>query len=366
MATQKYNPGKVYVEKSVVNHPNTKQILSQLPSQSPIIVEDISRFIREESEAFTTYEPQQKPLLLAYQKSGFLKKCPGTQKYICCGYQILNPVNNCEINCSYCILQGYLNSPFIIVYVNINEMLVELKETLATQPERIFRIGTGELADSLSTDFLTGYSRQLVRFFSKTKNAVLELKTKTTQVENFLNERHNGRTICAWSLNTPFIIEKEESFAPTLNERLKAADLCQKKGFKLAFHFDPMIYYQDWEPNYKSVVDEIFTIIKPENITWISLGALRYPPFLDSKIRENHPDSKIVYGEMFPGIDGKMRYFKPLRIKMFSQMYQWIKEIAPEVFVYLCMESSEVWEKSFGWTPKTSGKLKKKMDDLIL
>jgi len=105
--------------------------------------------------------------------------------------------------------------------------------------------------------------------------------------------------------------------------------------------------------------------INPENIIWISLGALRYPPHLDSIIRENHPHSKIVYGELFPGIDGKMRYFKPLRIKMFSKMYQWIKDIAPDVFVYLCMESSEVWQKSFGWTPKTSYGLKKIMDDLV-
>ncbi len=365
MANQKYNPGKVYVEKSVINHQNTKQVLSRLPSQSPIVVEDISRFIREESETFKTYEAQHKPLLLAYQKSGFLKKCPGTQKYICCGYQVLNVVNNCEINCSYCILQGYLNSPFIIVYVNIEEMFAELEETLITQPGKIFRIGTGELADSLSTDFLTGYSRELVRFFSNIKNAVLELKTKTTQVENFLDEQHNGRVICAWSLNTPFIIKKEESLAPTLDERLLAADKCQKKGFKLAFHFDPMIYYPDWEQDYKRVVKELFKIIKPENITWISIGALRYPPFLDSKIRENHPDSKIIYGELFPGIDGKMRYFKPLRIKMFNKMYQWIKEKAPDVFVYLCMESSEVWEKSFGWTPNKSGGLIRMMDDLV-
>jgi len=240
-----------------------------------------------------------------------------------------------------------------------------LEKEFHNNPDKNYRIGTGELADSLSTDLLTEYSKELVSFFKDKKNAVFELKTKTTLIDNFINEEHNGRTICAWSLNTIKISTSEESLAPTLDERLAAAEKCQQAGFKLAFHFDPMIYYKGWENDYQLVVKKMLETINPENIIWISLGALRYPHHLDSIIRENHPDTKIVYGELFPGIDGKIRYFKPLRIKMFSKMYQWIKDIAPDVFVYLCMESSDVWQKSFGWTPKTSYGLKRLMDDLV-
>ena len=304
-------------------------------------------------------------MILANQKSEFLKFCPGTQRHICCGYQILNLVNNCEINCSYCILQGYLNSPFITVYVNTEDLFSELDQKLTQHPAKIFRIGTGELADSLSTDHLTEYSRELVSFFKDKKNCLLELKTKTTLINNFINEPHNGRTVVAWSMNSAKVAAREESAAPTLGQRLDAAELCQDAGFKIAFHFDPMIYYSQWEKDYSAIVEKIFDKIKPENIVWISLGALRYPPLLDKTIRANHPHSKIVYGELFPGIDGKMRYFKPLRIEMFGKMYQWIKKIAPDVFVYLCMESSEVWEKAFGWTPKNSAGLKKRLDQLV-
>lgn len=365
MSFQSYQPSDVFVEKSIINHLVTRRILAKLPQQSPIIFDDLSQFLVAQQTGRHKIHPNQKPLVLAFQKSGFFKKCPGTQRYICCGYQILNLVNNCEINCSYCILQGYLNSPFIIVYVNINDMFAELEEKLSGNPNKIFRIGTGELADSLSTDHFTEYSKKIVSFFKDKENAVIELKTKTTLIDNFINEEHNGRTVCAWSLNTPRLIASEESSAPTLDERLFAAARCQDAGFKIAFHFDPMIYYEDWEKDYRFVVEKMLEKIDSKNIIWISLGALRYPPQLDSIIRENHPDTKIVYGELFPGIDGKLRYFKPLRIKMFSKMYQWIKDIAPDVFVYLCMESSEVWQKSFGWTPRTSAGLKRTMDDLV-
>lgn len=360
-----YQPSQVFVERSIINHPVTERILAKLPHLLPQIIEDLSKFIMEKHSIPENIKPNEKPLVLAFQKSEFFKKCPGTQKYICCGYKILNLVNNCEINCSYCILQGYLNSPFIIIYVNIEDMFSELEEVFHNNPGKNYRIGTGELADSLSTDLLTEYSKELVSFFKNKKKAVFELKTKTTLIDNFINEEHNGRTICAWSLNTIKINTSEESLAPALDERLAAAEKCQQAGFKLAFHFDPMIYYEGWENDYQLVVKKMLDTINPENIIWISLGALRYPPHLDSIIRENHPDTKIVYGELFPGIDGKIRYFKPLRINMFSKMYLWIKDIAPNVFVYLCMESSDVWQKSFGWTPKTSYRLKRLMDDLV-
>jgi len=365
MAYQPYQPSKVYVEQRIVNHPVTKQILLNLSHLSPIIFSDLTELMRDDCAFDLQHKAIEKPLVLAHQKSEFLKWCPGTRNYICCGYQILNLVNNCEINCSYCILQGYLNSPYIIVYVNIEDLFEELTNKLNEYPDKIFRIGTGELADSLSTDHLTGYSSQLVAFFADKKNAIIELKTKATLIEHFINLEHNGRTVVAWSLNTPKIISTEESSAATLEQRLAAAERCQQAGFKLAFHFDPMIYYDNWEQDYQLVVNKIFERIKPENIIWISLGALRYPPQLDQIMRQNHPTSKIFYGELFPGKDAKLRYFKPLRINMFSKMYQWIKQLAPGVFVYLCMESSEVWQKSYGWTPETSGGLKRMMDELV-
>jgi len=365
MSFSPYQPSQIFVEKSIISHPVTKRILRKLPQLTPQTIDDLSNFLLENIPSQQNIKPHNKPLVLALQKSEFFKKCPGTQKHICCGYQVLNLVNNCEINCSYCILQGYLNSPYIIIYVNIEDMFSELKNEFHNNPDKKYRIGTGEFADSLSTDLLTDYSTQLVSFFKNYKNVVFELKSKTTLIDSFINEQHNGRTICAWSLNTIKISKSEESLAPSIEKRLIAAGKCQQAGFKLAFHFDPMIYYDGWENDYKFVVTKMLETINPKNIIWISLGALRYPPHLDSIIRENHPHSKIVYGELFPGIDGKMRYFKPLRIKMFSKMYQWIKDIAPDVFVYLCMESSEVWQKSFGWTPKTSYGLKKIMDDLV-
>jgi hypothetical protein len=50
----------------------------------------------------------------------------------------------------------------------------------------------------------------------------------------------------------------------------------------------------------------------------------------------------MIYGEFIPGLDGKMRYFKPLRIELYQKVVAAIKSLAPNVIIYFCMEDDEV------------------------
>lgn len=104
--------------------------------------------------------------LLSY-KGDFLKPCPGTKEYICCGYQILNVATNCPLDCSYCILQSYfLNQPHLRIHVNLEEKLAPILEIIDRDPEQIVRVGTGEFADSLALDPLARWTDILMQPFS--------------------------------------------------------------------------------------------------------------------------------------------------------------------------------------------------------
>jgi len=354
MSYRPFKPDRVYIAHDAANYRKTKDILSKLDNIEQIYIDDLSQV-----------HDTKKSIVLARQKGNFYKNCPGTKNYICCGYQILNLVNNCEIDCTYCILQGYLNVPYILIYVNIDDMFNELSDLFGSNRDKYYRVGTGELADSLSTDHITGYSRELVEFFSNKSNAIIELKTKTNQIENFIDVDHGGRTVVSWSLNTPRIMSTEEANAPSLTERLAAAKSCEEAGFKIGFHFDPMIYYPEWEDEYYFVIEQLFKYIDPKSIIWISLGGLRYPPHLENIIKERHPKSEIIYGEFITGLDGKLRYFKSIRIEMFKKMVSWIKKRDPDIFTYICMGDSDVWRGAFGWTPGDNTTLKNMMDNLI-
>ncbi|RUM36511.1 MAG: DNA photolyase, partial [Desulfobulbus sp.] len=56
-------------------------------------------------------------LLLAENRGTFFKPCPGTREYRCCDYQVLNIGMGCPMDCVYCILQAYLNNPWMSFFV---------------------------------------------------------------------------------------------------------------------------------------------------------------------------------------------------------------------------------------------------------
>ena len=301
-----------------------------------------------------------KALYITKNFGAVVKKCPGTNYYTCCNYYILHTGTFCTMDCSYCILQAYFHPPVLQYFAGLKILGQNLEKIF--KKDHIFRIGTGEYTDSLIWEKISLQPKFLVEKFAKQNNSILELKTKTTNIESLLDLDHNKKTVIAGSLNTPAIINSEETGTASLISRLKAAKRVEEKGYKLAFHFDPMVIYKDCEIEYKKVIHLIFKYVRPENIIWISIGSFRFMPKLKQIIEKRFKDSIICYGEFIPGLDNKMRYFKPLRIKLYKSLINTIKEYDPNILIYFCMEDEEVWEKSFGFFPKKQGELGRLLD----
>jgi spore photoproduct lyase len=346
-----YRPKLVLVQDQSWHDGATHEILGRLPGIE-------TRTIRDGDTGCYGKDT----LILMRHPGRFLKHCQGGGAEICCNYFVVSCAWNCPLECTYCVLQSYLSSDALTVFTNIEELLAEVRETLGQFPNRKFRIGTGELADSLVLDPLTCYSRQLVPLFASLPNGVLELKTKSDEISNLKDLDHRGRTVVSWSVNSKRICRTEEPKAPAIEERLAAALQCEAWGYKLGFHFDPLICYEGWETEYREVVKEIFRAVRPRNVAWISLGALRFTPRLRELVRVRFPKSKVPYGEFVPGHHGKLRYFRPIREQMYRKMNSWIHEEAPDVFVYLCMESRVVWEQSLGQGPHDAFRLCERLD----
>jgi spore photoproduct lyase len=343
-----FRPQKIYIDIEAEGKALTQQVLSQLPDVSVEYVEDKEAIVSEVASLEDAITEGKKRLLITIQKGSFFKSCPGClEKMVHCNYYVLNLGSNCHMECSYCFLQGYLDNPLMILYANIEDMMAEISALFSRYPKRPYRVGTGELIDSLALDGLTGVSRALVPFFTQWKNALLELKTKTNQVDTLLDLNPQGRVVVSWSLNPPTIIQTQELKTSSLEERLIAASKCQEAGYKIGLHFDPLIYYKEWEKDYKELLACIFNTINPRNIAWVSLGSLRFAPELKTVIRRRFPQSKIFFEEFAPGVDGKLRYLKPIRVRMYRKMLEWIKEYDPGLAPYLCMESQEVWHRIF-------------------
>jgi spore photoproduct lyase len=244
----------------------------------------------------------------------------------------------------------------IVIRANIEDILKEIDSKISKSKKPFWRIGTGELSDSLSLDHLTNITSFIVPFFNGKEDVLFEFKTKTNQVEGLLSQArdHKPKNIMvSWTLNTQEVILKEEHGTPSLAERLEAAGSCQKAGYPVAFHFDPLIYSKNWEKLYKSVIDQIFSKLDNRFILWFSLGTFRFSKNLRAILKKRFPESSLVHAELVKAQDGKMRYPQNLRISMYRFIANEIRAYDRQAFIYLCMESPEIWERVFGWRPKT-------------
>ncbi len=351
---------RIYIDQAVVDTEPVRAIRNRvdLPWQVVNNAEEVYRIVAAAEDPVLAGK---EVLFLTQNKGAFIKMCPGTRHYTCCDYGILHIGTYCDMDCAYCVMQAYFHPPVLQYFVNHDDLLNELGQLFARRGVR--RIGTGEYTDSLIWEKWTDLSSLLINRFAGQRQAVLEIKSKTTAVEGLKGIAHHRKTIVSWSLNTSRIIATEERSTASLSARLRAAARCEAWGYPLAFHFDPMVIYAGCEAEYHDLVKRLFKWVSPQNVIWISLGTFRFPPSLKTLIQQRFPQSPIVYGEFIPGLDGKMRYFKPLRIALYRKMAGWIREYAPETALYFCMEDNEVWLKSLGFVPEDRGGLPRLLDE---
>jgi spore photoproduct lyase len=263
--------------------------------------------------------------------------------------------------CSYCILQAYFQDRMLKIWANQDALFKELGDAFGADPTTRYRVGTGEFTDSLALEHLTGYSHDLVKFINTYDNVVLELKSKVVDLSWMKGVKRTDRILPAWSLNAPFVNEHEEFDVSTLTERLEAAQICVKAGFRVCLHFDPVIHYPGWREGYAKIIDMIFNYVKPENIAYMSIGSFRSMPQLTPIIAENFPNTNYIYNEFVPGLDGKVRLLRPLRVEQFSFMVDRVRSHGMDKQLYFCMESTEVWNEVFGYAPQDFGGLGKRL-----
>ncbi|MBF0217486.1 MAG: hypothetical protein HQL30_10885 [Candidatus Omnitrophica bacterium] len=343
-----FDPENIFVEKSVAHSDWVLRFTEKFPRARVVDIGTFKEGVSDFSglNPVERYDRRGKNIFLVRNKNAFIKVCPCTKGYKRCGYWILNMGFGCPIDCSYCFLQLYSNSPGIILPANVDDYVGYVRE-FDRKVSGTTRVGTGEFADSLALDRYTGYSNILIPLFARTEKLVLELKTKVSGIDLVLEHEPHEKVVLSWSVNSASMAERFEKGGSPLSERIDAAERAAKRGFRVGFHFDPVIYYRGWEDGYKETVESIFSrrAIR-EKAAWVSLGTLRYTPGLKESAEKRFDDNLLYYwGEFFEDTDGKMRYPVDLRVDIYRKMAGWLKSYKTAAWVYLCMEPEEVWGK---------------------
>ncbi len=338
-----FYPKQIYIEQSVQDSALAARTREMFPQ---------SQFHSWDGKAMVgspNFSRRTETLVIHREKYDFLKPCPCSLGNAGCGYNLINLGFGCRFECEYCFLQQYQNLHAVLLPANVSDFLEQIDGAKFTKG--LFdrpRIGSGEFTDSLVFDGLTQYSHDIVPFFRARPHLQFEFKTKSICIDGLLKEGGAENVVIGWSVNAPQFIEKTEHFTPGLTQRLAAATEVARAGYRLGFHFDPVVPFEGWKEAYKQAAEQIAASVPVEKVAWISVGLLRFSRELKKAVENRFPDNTILDGEFLLEFDGKMRYPESLRQEAYEYFVPLLKKLFPHTAVYVCMERPKICPCAFG------------------
>ena len=287
-----------------------------------------------------------RPTLHATEKPNLgLGRCPvASEKTRCCNLLTLDAVEKCGFDCAYCSIQSFYHGDKVEFDANFKDKLKKLK----LDPHQTYHIGTGQSSDSLMWGNHNGNMEALAQFAADNPNVILELKTKSKNINWLLQNDYPSNIICTWSLNPQIIIDHEEHLTASLNQRIEAAKKIRDKGRLVGFHFHPIVHYDQWSEDYRNIGERLQATFDSREVALVSLGTLTFTKSVMKTIRNRPLTSKILQMPM-EEIAGKYSYPLDTKVDLFSQVYQSLQGWHDHVFFYLCMEAQQLWKPVFGF-----------------
>jgi len=328
---------EVYVEEKIQDHPRVLSLLSKI-KKTPLYIENYSDIWGRSKKPYLQKRDTLN-LFLARKEGQLLKLAPDAYGSAGEPHYYFIHAYNCIYECQYCYLQGYFNSPDIVLFINHEEILEEMEKTLQKHKGQRIWFHAGEFSDSLALTHLTGELALYHEFCRRNPDAVIELRTKSVNTKEITKLHPLPNFIVSFSLSPKDMARRVDLKTPSASARLKAMKELKDLGFKVAAHFDPIIYEDKMKDNYGNLLQEMKELNLNENLQYLSLGVVRFTKDVHREFEKNYPESVIHTAPMIKSFDGKVRYHRPMRMWMMNS----IKDLAitygvQRERIYLCME----------------------------
>ena len=325
------------------NNPlNKKEVMSHIKGEWNKLKS--SKIKYEEIDKLNTQRPKPRKVELNDQNNEVFGMCPvASEKTVCCNLMTIDAVQGCSLGCSYCSIQTFYSDGKISIDKNLAEKLANIP----LDPNKKYHIGSGQSSDSLAIGNREGVLDAQLDFARNNSNIILEFKTKSNNISYLLKTDIPKNVFVSWSLNPQIFIDNEEHGTASLQERLNSAKKLSDKGVLVGFHFHPIVYYEGYEDDYKNIVKKVMSMFHPSQVAMISMGTLTFIKPAINKLRSTGLKSKVLQIPMEDAV-GKSSYTKEVKKEIFSNVYDEFSLWHKDIFFYLCMEESSIWEMVFG------------------
>lgn len=323
----------IYIEQAIAEHPRVLDILARFPKARRVECERYGHVFNPKAQNFRL-QKQRPSLILARKHQNFISPAP-------LGYGIgakhnyyFSHVLNCLYDCRYCFLQGMYQSAHYVLFVNYEDFQNDIIHTAAGHSEPV-HFFSGYDGDSLALEPVSRFAESFIPVFETLPNALLELRTKSTQVRNLLNREPLNNIVVAFSLSPDVIARQVEAKAPSLKHRLNAIAKVQAHGWSVGLRFDPLIYQKDYQTLYAEFFQQVFNVVDVQRLHSVSLGAFRLPDAFFKKIHKLYPEEKML-AVSFASENGMTQYPKHIEQAMLGYCSTQLSNYIPQEIFFPC------------------------------
>src|SRR5262249_22212658 len=123
--------------------------------------------------------------------------------------------------------------------------------------------------------------------------ALLELRTKSTQIRSLLDLDVPGNVVVAWSLTPEEVAEAVEHLTPSVDRRLRAMSRLAERGWRLGLRFDPLVYDASYRERYRNLFAHVFSTVPRPSFTSVSRGPFRLSDSASRTVVRLYPEEPL-------------------------------------------------------------------------
>ncbi len=329
----------LYIERAIAEKPEAQRIRARVKAKRTEIIEDYQDLFSRRKTPYLE-KRNARNLFIAVKKGALVREAPAAYGFGAndLHYYYIHAFN-CIFECEYCYLQGYFSSPDLVLFVNHDEILRDMREVVKKNAGQRVWFHAGEFSDSLALSHVSQELPLYWDFFRENPGAWLELRTKAINLTELRPLTPLPNTIISFSLSSSEQAEIFDRGTPRALKRIEAMQRLKEMGFNLAVHFDPIIFEENFAAAFESLVRVLGQEVGFTALEYISLGVVRFAKDVFREAKANYPDSAMFARHFIQGEDNKMRYIRPLRLQLLETSKEILKKHGcPEEKIYFCME----------------------------
>lgn len=291
----------IYIESRISAHHRTLGILRRYPRARVIKIDSYREIFNRRRQNFRV-QKSHPALLIAEKLSPRLHAVPSNQHLGAAHNYYFSHLLNCPFDCRYCFLQGMFSSANYVLFVNYEDFVDEIT-AICSKHDGLVHLFSGYDCDSLAMEPLTQFAAHFVDAVRNIENAVLELRTKSTQIRSLLSRPAHERCVVAMSLAPDIVATKIEHGTPSLSERLNALRRLQDHGWPIGLRFDPLIPFPDCAAIYEQFFNRVFAELDGNLVHSVTVGEFRLPRQFAKRMFRLYPEESL-FAAPYHDVDG--------------------------------------------------------------